>query len=127
MELLDNQWDPTKVSALAKDKLWIIVSEGDQEAFPGMNDIMANLEEEGTKISRATWNGKSSGLEFASDVSQMIAKGSSINYTVFKKGTVVPAGQTDDGGSNHINTWRIAYTIEGVRDWLFTQVKTPKS
>jgi len=27
----------------------------------------------------------------------------------------------DDGGSNHICTWRIAYTIEGVRDWLFTQ------
>jgi predicted peptidase len=34
---------------------------------------------------------------------------------------------------NHKNdhyrhTWQIAYTIEGVRDWLFTQVKeAPKS
>jgi hypothetical protein len=47
-------------------------------------------------------------------------------YTVLKKGTVVPAGMTDDGGSNHICTWRIAYTIEGVRDWLFTQKKSPR-
>jgi predicted peptidase len=33
------------------------------------------------------------------------------------------AGQTDDAGANHTNTWRTAYTIEGVRDWLFAQSK----
>ena len=30
----------------------------------------------------------------------------------------------DDPGSNHMNTWRIAYHIEGLRDWLFSQEKT---
>jgi predicted peptidase len=30
---------------------------------------------------------------------------------------------TDDGGSNHICTWRIAYSLEGVRGWLFNQKK----
>jgi len=125
--LVAGQWDPMKASPLAKDKLWIIVSEGDLKAFPGMNAITATLEKEGAKISRATWNGQSSAAEFASDVSKMITEGNNIKYTVLKKGTVVPADQIDDGGSNHICTWRIAYTIEGVRDWLFTQVKTPKS
>jgi predicted peptidase len=124
--LVAGQWDPTKVSPMAKDKLWIIVSEGDQKAFPGMNAITATLEKEGAKISRATWNGQSSVAEFASDASKMIAEGNEIKYTVLKKGTVVPAGMADDGGSNHICTWRIAYTIEGVRDWLFMQKKTPK-
>ena len=54
----------------------------------------------------------------------MAADGSNVKYSVLKKGTVVPPGMADDGGSNHICTWRIAYTIEGVRDWLFGQQKS---
>ena len=45
------------------------------------------------------------------------------NIQCLKKGTVVPKGMTDDSGSNHIYTWRIAYNMEGVRDWLFTKKK----
>ena len=39
------------------------------------------------------------------------------------QGTVAPPGQKDDGGSNHVNTWRIVYDIPGIRDWLFEQHK----
>lgn len=124
--LVAGQWDPTVVSPLAKDKLWIIVSEGDDKAYPGMNAITDTLEKEGAKVSRATWNGQATAAEFASDVSKMIAEGSNINYIALKKGTVVPSNQLGVGGSDHRCTWWIAYTIEGVRDWLFTQVKTPK-
>jgi hypothetical protein len=38
-----------------------------------------------------------------------------------EKGTVVPASQQDNPISNHLNTWRIAYNIEGIRAWLFEQ------
>jgi predicted peptidase len=38
---------------------------------------------------------------------------------------VVALGLPDDGGNNHVHTWRIAYAIEGLRDWLFAQAKTP--
>lgn len=122
--LVAGQWDAAKVAPMANDKLWIIVSEGDLKAFPGMNAITAALEKEGAKVSRATWSGLSTPAEFAAEVSKMMAEDTNIKYTVLQKGTVVPAGQTDDGGSNHTNTWRIAYTIEGVRDWLFAQAKT---
>jgi predicted peptidase len=121
--LVAGQWDAAKVAPMAKDKLWIIVSEGDLKAFPGMNAITAALEKDGAKVSRATWSGKSTAAEFATAVSTMIAQGNNIHYTVLKKGTVVPAGMTDDGGSNHICIWWIAYNIEGVRDWLFMQAK----
>jgi predicted peptidase len=121
--LVAGQWNPTKVAPLAKDKLWIIVSEGDEKAFSSMNAITATLEKDGAKISRATWNGRASAAEFASDVSKMIAEGSNINYTVLKKGTVVPEGESDTPINNHMSTWKIAYNIEGVRDWLFKQVK----
>jgi predicted peptidase len=121
--IVAGQWDPTKVAPLAKDKLWIVVSQGDLKAYPGENAITAALEKVGAKVSRAVWNGKSTAAEFDADVKKMQAEGNSINYAALLKGTVVPAGQTDDGGSNHINTWRIAYTIDGIRDWIFEQRK----
>jgi predicted peptidase len=121
--LVAGQWDPAKVKPLANDRLWIVVSEGDLKAFPGENEITAVLEKEGAKVSRAVWDGRSTPQEFAPAVAKMAAEGRPINYAVLKKGTVVPPGQTDDGGSNHINTWRIAYTIEGIRDWIFKQHK----
>jgi len=119
--LVAGQWDPAKVPVMAKDNLWIIVSEGDLKAFPGMNAITETLEKAGAKISRATWSGLCTPAEFKTEVDNMVAEGNNVKYTVLRKGTVVPEGMRDDGGSNHICTWRIAYTIEGVRDWLFTQ------
>ena len=125
--LVAGQWDPTVVAPLAQDKLWIVVSAGDLKAFPGMNAITAVLEKEGAKVSREMWNGQSTATEFAFLVNKMMAEGNPIKYSVFQRGTVVPAGMNDDGGSNHICTWRIAYTIEGIRDWLFSQKKSPQS
>jgi predicted peptidase len=105
------QWDPTKVTPMAKDNLWIIVSEGDGKASPGMDAITEALKKQGATVSsKTTWNAESSAAELATDVSKMLAAGCNINYTVFKNGS-------------HRYTWQYAYTIEGVRDWLFKQVK----
>ena len=123
--LVAGQWDPTQVAPMADQNIWIVVSEGDAKASPGMNNITAVLQQEGAKVSRATWSGLSTPEEFASDVSRMVGEDTNIKYTTLQKGTVVPSYETDDPGSNHINTWRIAYTIEGLRDWLFSQVKKP--
>ncbi|WP_028296634.1 alpha/beta hydrolase-fold protein [Olivibacter sitiensis] len=121
--LVAGQWDASKVAPMANDKLWIIVSEGDNKAFPGMNAITAALEKEGAKVSRATFNGKATPEEFAEDVKKVLAQGNKIQYTPLKAGTVVPPDMQGQGGSDHRATWRIAYTIEGVRDWLFEQSK----
>lgn len=121
--IVAGQWDPSKVKPLAKDNLWIVVSQGDLKAYPGQNAITAALEKEGAKVSRAVWDGRSTAAQFAAAVKKMESDGNSINYVALQKGTVAPVGQTDDGGSNHINTWRIAYTIEGIRDWMFKQHK----
>jgi predicted peptidase len=122
--LVAGQWDATKMSVLTKANIWVIVSEGDRKAFPGMNASMAALEAAGAKISRATWDGRASAEEFALDTSEMIAEGNNIKYTVLAKGTVVPEGLPDNARNNHVHTWPIAYRIEGLRDWLFTQVLT---
>lgn len=121
--LVAGQWDAKRMSVLTRANMWIVVSEGDRRAFPGMNASMAALEAAGVKVSRATWNGRASAAEFALEVSKMIAEGNNIKYTVLARGTVVPGGLPDDGPNNHVHTWPIAYAIEGLRDWLFAQVR----
>jgi len=68
--LVAGQWDAAKVAPMANDKLWIIVSEGDLKAFPGMNAITAALEKEGAKVSRAIWNGQATAEEFAASAAE---------------------------------------------------------
>lgn len=121
--LVAGQWDAIKMSVLKDANMWVVVSEGDRKAFPGMNASMALLEESGAKISRGIWNGQSSQEEFCIEVQKMITEGNHIYYTVLKKGTVVPGNLPDDGHNNHMQTWPIVYQIKALRDWLFTQRK----
>lgn len=119
--IVAGQYDASKVGPIVNDKLWILVSQGDQEAYPGENEITAALEKKGAKVTRAVWNGRSTAKQFAKDVRKVVAKDASINYTPLKKGTVVPKGLTDNALNNHLSTWTIAYDIEGIREWIFEQ------
>lgn len=121
--LVAGQWDPQAMADLSHANLWIVVSEGDLKAFPGMNASLEVLEKAGAKISRSCWNAQAGDQEMAENVRKLANEGCSIKYSTLIKGTVVPPGFPDDGITNHIFTWRIAYRIEGIRDWLFTQVK----
>jgi predicted peptidase len=99
------QWDPTKVTPLAKQKLWITVSPGDAKAYPYENQITKILAQDGASVSTATWNGKAGSATLDSDARALAAKGSSINYD---KGTVIPSGADDNATNEHLCTWRIA-------------------
>lgn len=115
------QWDPVVVAPLARQKLWVMVSEGDAKAFPGQNAIMEVIEGAGVTVARATWDGTSTPDVFASDTAALVAEDATVNYTALKSGTVVPPDQEDSPGANHINTWRIAYGIPEIRDWIMAQ------
>ncbi len=119
--LVAGQWDPALVKPLASQKLWILVSQDDDKAFPGQNAITAVLQAEGAKISRAVWNGDWTAREFRTAYDRIEAEDSPINYVTFAPGTVIPEGQSAAGASGHRNTWRIAYTIDPIREWIFQQ------
>ena len=121
--LVAGQRDAQATSVLNHNKMWIIVAQGDTRAFPGMNESVAVWEKEGTKVSKAIWNARSSEAELTVAANRMVAEGNNIKYAIFQKGTVFPAGQEE--GIEHMATWPVAYRIEGVRDWLFTQMKSP--
>ena len=117
------QWPSAQAAPLAKKNLWVTVSQGDTKAYPGENAIMAVVEKAGTKVSRAVWDGQSSAAEFAADVKAMVAKGTTVNYASFKKGSTLAGGLANAHGVEHNSTWPIAYTIEDIRAWIFAQRK----
>lgn len=115
------QWDAALVAPMAKNRLFILVSQDDSKAFPGQNAITEALEAEGARIARAEWDGRWSDEQFRFAFDDIDAEGSEINYVTFAAGTVIPEGESTAGASGHRNTWRIAYTIEPIREWLFRQ------
>lgn len=123
--LVAGQWDPAAVAPLARARIFAIVSQDDAMAYPGMSAIMDVLERNGARITRAAWNGRASAAEFGQAYQAIRAAGpdSNIFFLAFDKGSVIPAGEGNAGAAGHVNTWRIAYDIPAVRDWLFEQSK----
>lgn len=105
------QWNTEEMKVLKDKKLWILVSEGDNKAYPGMNTATKNWADLGTKITTSPmWDSHSTPEQFDALVKATVDQKAPINYTVFKDG-------------NHMYTWSVAYNIEGIRDWLFSQTK----
>lgn len=105
------QWNTEEMKVLKDKKMWILVSEGDEKAYPGMNTATKNWADLGTKIATSPmWDSHSTPEQFDALVKATVDQKAPINYTVFKDG-------------NHMYTWSVAYNIEGIRDWLFSQTK----
>ncbi|MFJ4622402.1 hypothetical protein [Streptomyces sp. NPDC088812] len=123
--LVAGQWeDLDAVKPLARQKIWAVVSQGDETAYPGMTGVMDTIAKQGTEVSRAVWNGQLTPAGFAPYAARMRAKNTPVNFVALKKGTVVWPGLEESSVDNHICTWRAAYTIEGIRDWLFEQSRS---
>ncbi len=105
---------PTRQTAnpalLAKQKIWLIVSEGDHTAYSRANLLTDNWETAGTRIAYGKWKPTDDTKLTESAVFVMTSQKAPINCTVFE-------------GGNHPYTWTMAYGIEGIRDWLFRQHK----
>ncbi|WP_406471541.1 alpha/beta hydrolase-fold protein [Streptomyces sp. NBC_01615] len=116
--IVAGQWPKAQAAPLAQKKLWILVSADDTKAYPGEQAITEVIQEQGTQVSTALWDGQSTAAEFAADVRSMKAQRTPVNFAAFETGTVVPSGSTT---SAHMATWQVAYTIPGIRDWIMRQ------
>ncbi|MBP1806674.1 hypothetical protein [Rubellimicrobium aerolatum] len=113
------QWGPELVAPMAGNRLFIVTSQDDPGAFPGQNAITEALEDTGATVSRAIWDGTWTAEQFRFAFDDLDAEGARINYVSFAEGTVIPEGQSAAGASGHRNTWRVAYAIEPIREWIF--------
>lgn len=119
--LVAGQWDPERMAEKCTGcKFWILVSENDARAFPGMNAVTQALEDKGVKIGRYWWDAKASNEELTEKAHEAMKDDVQVRYTVFYGSSVVPANIWPHPGSNHTSTWNRVYPIKGVREWLFS-------
>src|SRR5574344_3122517 len=104
------QWDASKAAPMLGTPLWIVVSEGDNKALPGQTAITDTLRKLGATVTKCSsyWNAQGSASSLEAEVQKMRSIKSDIYFTVFK-------------GGSHRYTWQYAYSIEGLRSWLFEQ------
>ena len=121
--LVAGKWGAELVAPLAKNRIWWMASEDDLGAFPSFNAITERLQSEGVKIARAVWNGQWNADQYRFAYDDLTAENAQMYYTVFVKDSVFRETDSRQGASGHRNTWRIAYSIEPIREWLFAQAK----
>ena len=119
--LVAGQWSPERMAAQCTEKsLWILVSNHDAKAFPGMNAVTEAMEAKGAKIGRYTWNAKAGAEALEAAVTDALRNDVNIRYTVFEGSSVVPDYKDDNPATNHMETWPVVYEIEGLKRWLFS-------
>ena len=120
--LCSGQWEPTVTAPLAKMNIWISVAEGDMRAYPGMNAITEYLQTKGAAITKDYISAQSTDAQLDFKVKEMLAKHANIIYLVLSD--VVPKALSDmRGAPDHMCSWLTTYSIEAIRDWLFSQRK----
>lgn len=117
------QWDDKEVAPMAKNNLWILVSTGDAKAYPGMNAITSELIKMGGTVTREAWKGDYTEGQFLESARRLAAQKTNIKYTTLEKGTNPYLPKDANPGSEHSGTWKIAYSIPGIKDWMFSQTK----
>ena len=100
--------------------------EDDSKAYPGKTAITEKLARFGAKIARGEWNAQWTAAEFAEAFTKMDAEHANINFVHFAKGSVFKtAAEANAGGaSGHTATWKYAYNIAPIREWIFRQRKS---
>ncbi|MCD7750758.1 MAG: hypothetical protein LUI10_03305 [Lachnospiraceae bacterium] len=111
------------IADLASQNIWMICSEGDARAYPGMTEITEAVEAAGTEVTIAQWSAALADEEQEQLATEQASAGTTINWTVFDTGTVMRDDVTSSDATEHMNTWRVAYDLNTVREWLFEQTK----
>lgn len=117
------QWETEQFYRFASKPMWIVVAEGDPKAYPGMQEGCKAWAAAGARIAEAEWDGsRMDGTAFDDDVAAMLEEDVNIRFCHFTLGSV-ESSEFGGPAKEHMATWPVAYRIDGIRDWLFTQSK----
>ncbi len=107
---------------LSGQKIWMVCSEGDARAYPGMTAIKEAVESKGTEVATTQFSAKISYAEQDEYCADLAAEGKSINWSIYDAETVMEDDVSISDGTEHMNTWRHAYYLDIPREWVFSQV-----
>ena len=105
------------------NNFWILVSEGDRKAYPGMTAVTDAMEKAGATVLRSHWDGTKRPEELTALAYEEMAKQGNVRFTVFEGSTVLRDFSDPNPGAHHMATWPVAYSIDGLKKWLFSNAK----
>lgn len=108
--LVAGQWDSTVIAPMAKKPLWLVTATGDTKSTAGAETALKLWSSLGAKTASAKWPLDSTADVRAKEIDSLRHTPATIRYSQLQ-------------GGWHNGTWRVAYTFEGIRDWLFEQSK----
>lgn len=122
--LVAGQWSPERMAeSCPKNQMWILVSEHDAKAFPGMNAMTRAMKEKGAEVGCYHWDGRAPLETLEACANNAMKDNVNVRYTVFNGSSVVPESEDPNPGANHINTWPLVYQIKALKQWLFSNAK----
>lgn len=125
--LVAGQWAAEKTAPMARNQLMVLVSEDDPKAFPEQNKISEVLALNGAQVQKARLtNGSAEQAQIEQETQTLLDRIGNVYYLTVKSQTL-PAQVREPNSSNkglaHSGTWKIAYDIEAIKQWLFAQRK----
>ncbi len=114
------QWGTEGMEVLADSNILYLVAGGDEKASPGQDAIKRLLESAGANITTGTIDATWSDVNINEYVQSALNQNNNLNFFKYEEGTIVKKTWFP---MEHMATWREAYKIEALRDWLFLQSK----
>lgn len=106
--LVAGQWDARVIAPMATKPLWLVSCTGDEKSTAGAETALSIWRDAGAKTARALWPLIETDSAREQATAALRAQNATIRFTQLQ-------------GGFHNATWRVAYTFEGIRDWLFSQ------
>lgn len=110
-------------ASCALNNLWILVSEGDRKACPGMTAVTDAMEASGATVLRSVWDGTKTPEALTKLAHTEMEKDGNVRFTIFEGSTVLRDFTDPNPGAHHMATWPVVYGIEGLKEWLFSHSK----
>lgn len=104
--LVAGHWRASDLAPMSKKPLWLVSSAGASKT--GAESAIAEWQQHGGVAYTAEWPQTATDADRNAATAELLAKGGNIHYSHLTSGS-------------HFDNWRVAYSFEAVRDWLFKQ------
>lgn len=122
--LVAGQWKADRMKRVWNKRFWICVSENDKKAYNGMLEAVEEMKANGAKVWIYSCDARESIAQINQKAKEAIDSDTNIKLLVWQGNSVVPEQKEKNSLNNHLNTWKYAYEIEAIRNWIFTGDKS---
>ena len=120
--IADGHWALEQLYGLVNASFTFFAAEGDPNPFNTQNEVKEYFNNNSYPYGCLELiNARENADALNKDTDEMYKKGNKQNFISFAKGTVVNPGS--EGKGEHMASFKYAYRLERVRDWIFEQEK----